>query len=379
MTIAFLLRNAEGGIRTHVLSLIHGLRASGHRVLLITDLSQADNAFHKELAERPEWQDTILDIPIASAPGPTDLIALFRIARGLAHHRPDVIHGHGAKGGLLARMLRLCRLVPKTTKILYTPHGGSLHDMHGRLLNRVYSLVENLLAPATDLVIFESRYTQSQFQAKVRNENVRGLLNRNGVPHLECDLSAWPDGIGTNTPLRIAAFGLLRKIKGFDDLIRAVHQLHAKGWRVTLEIFGEGPERENLERLVTDLGLSEIVTLHGATHAPLDEMRQRHVVIQPSLFESFGLVALEAQALGKAIIASKTGGLIDVVEDNHSGLLVAPGSPEGIVRAVEQLLADPKKTLDMRRTAVERARTHFSLEQMIQKNIQIYSGAWPAK
>lgn len=388
MRILFLLRNAEGGIRTHVVTLMRGALEHGHDALLITDLKQADGGFHKVLELEPEIRKRVVSIPMKSAPGPWDLITLWLLFVGLKSARTsdssqvvefDAVHGHGAKGGLFARLCRALGILPKSTRVIYTPHGGSLHKMHGWFFNQVYVWIERWLARFTDLVLCESRYTLEQYETRVgRKAQPLVLLNRNGIDPIEPLLEKWPEGLGRVAPVSIKAFGLLRDIKGFDVLIQAGHLLRQRGYKAEIEISGQGKSRTALEKLVRDLKLAPndqtgvSVEIHHETSNALHEMREAHIVVQPSRFESFGLVALEAQATGCFTIASKVGGLVDVVIDKSTGLLVEPSNPEALADAIEWALKHPDEAYTVRARGVKRAATDFSSEQMIEGALKSY-------
>lgn len=373
MRILFLLRSAEGGIRTHVEALMRGAQSAGHETLLLTDLARADANFRETLNADPFFRKRVKNVPMRSLPGPWDLLALWTIADHLREHGPfDIVHGHGAKGGLFARVLRLLGVLPDASRVVYTPHGGSLHAMFGFPMNQIYRWVERRLASLTDLLLFESRYSEDVYAKRIGQGLAPSVLNRNGVPELSADLAPWPEGLGRTSPLRIGAFGLLRPIKGFSTLIHAMRRLKRHGFIFELDIFGIGADRDHLEELIQKSELTSYVRLRGDTARALEEMKWRHLIVQPSLFESFGLVALEAQALGKAVIASRVGGLVDVVEDGVTGVLIEPGDYKALVAAVEGIIADPDKTARMRYAAVERARRQFSQEKMIEGALLAY-------
>jgi glycosyltransferase involved in cell wall biosynthesis len=398
MRILFLLRNAEGGIRTHVVTLMRGALEHGHDALLITDLKQADGGFHKILETEPEIRKRVVSIPMKSAPGPWDLMTLWLLYVGLRSARSqdsanavefDAVHGHGAKGGLFARLCRALGILPKSTRVLYTPHGGSLHAMHGWLFNRIYVFIERWLARYTDLVLCESRYTMEQFESRVGRGLAPIRLNRNGIDPILPVLDAWPEGLGRSVPVKIKAFGLLREIKGFDVLIQAAHFLRQRGLKAEIEISGEGKARDVLAKLVSDLklhpgdeagaagsglaGSSVTIEIHHETSNALHEMREAHIVVQPSRFESFGLVSLEAQATGCFVIASRVGGLIDVVDHQNTGLLVEPSDPDALANTIEWALNHPEEAQLIRARAVKRASTEFSSENMIEGALKAYA------
>lgn len=363
LRILQIVRAPAGGIRRHVVALLEGFEKAGHEVWLVTQVDDGDHKFREFLAAKPKWRERIIDLQIRDLPGPWDLVMIWKLRQALRERKFDVVHGHGAKGGLLAR------LVGRTmgAKTVYTPHGGALHAMHGRIKNKVYAWVERALLSFTDLLLFESEYSKTQYFEKVSRAESKTRVNPNGVPETRFALEPWPKEIGTvSRPVQIGAFGLLRRLKGFDILLQAVRMLSDQGIRVNVLISGAGPEKENLEVLIAELGLESCVEMPGEAVDVEARMRGCDIVVQPSRFESFGLVALEAQAVGTAVIASRVGGLMEVIENGVTGRLVMPEDAVELAATIRQMLDEPEATLRMRRAAVESARTRFSEGQMIE-------------
>jgi len=143
--------------------------------------------------------------------------------------------------------------------------------------------------------------------------------------------------------------GRLIERKGAEYAIRAVAALRERGRAARLTLVGEGPERPALEALVRELGLDDAVTLTGALSH--DEVaahyRRATLLLMPAVTdwkgeqEGFGMVLVEAMASGLPIVATRSGGIVDVVRDGETGLLVEERDPAGLAAAAERLLADP--------------------------------------
>jgi glycosyltransferase involved in cell wall biosynthesis len=132
--------------------------------------------------------------------------------------------------------------------------------------------------------------------------------------------------------------GRLVSVKGADLAIEALRRLHERGVHTTLTICGDGPERDALERQVREAGLQGAVTFEGWTNP--DELaacyRRAELLLVPSRYEPFGIVALEAIASGCPVVAAATGGLPEAVGD--CGILVAPDTPGALADAAERAL-----------------------------------------
>jgi len=142
-----------------------------------------------------------------------------------------------------------------------------------------------------------------------------------------------------------------------------------------LVIAGDGPERERLERMTRDFGLTEHVTLLGrVSQEQLDrEFAGVWVHAVPSRWaEPFGLVAPEAMMRGTAVVASACGGLSEIVEHGRTGLLVPPENPDALATALLRLLSDRALTEELGRAGRERALREFSADGFVDRFVEIY-------
>jgi glycosyltransferase involved in cell wall biosynthesis len=139
---------------------------------------------------------------------------------------------------------------------------------------------------------------------------------------------------------RVLFVGRLAPQKGVDTLVEAAGLLEHPSAQVLL--VGDGPERPALERVTERLGVGDRLRFEGfVTHDRLPAaMAHADVLVLPSLYEELGTVLLEAMQAGLPIVASETGRIPDVMEDGVNGLLVPPGDPEALARAIDRILSD---------------------------------------
>jgi glycosyltransferase involved in cell wall biosynthesis len=144
----------------------------------------------------------------------------------------------------------------------------------------------------------------------------------------------------SNDAFLIVGVGALVRLKGFDTVIRALGILSAQKLDAHLAIVGEGPEREALVSLSRELGVENRVHFLGDRSDVGAILRDAaDVVAVGSSIESFGLVAAEAGAAGRAVVATRVGGMTEVIQDT-TGLLVAPGDPAAFAAALSRLARD---------------------------------------
>jgi len=135
----------------------------------------------------------------------------------------------------------------------------------------------------------------------------------------------------------IGFLGRLDPIKRIPDLVQALRDIP----RAHLHIFGEGPERVEIEQTAIRLELTPRVALHGAVQRPQDALSKMRLLVLPSAAEGFGLVLIEAMAAGIPVIATDVPGIRDVVKDGITGLLVPPAQPQKLAAAINRLIDDP--------------------------------------
>ncbi|MGI8535971.1 MAG: glycosyltransferase [Mycobacteriales bacterium] len=249
-------------------------------------------------------------------------LAALRLTRRL---RPDVLHAHW---WLPAGLCALLASRVTNTPLVLTLHGSDVHLLRHRPVRWVGSAV--LSRAAVLAVVSEDlRRTLGQL-LDLPAERVRVLrMPVAGMPvagRVSCPAAP---------PLRLLAAGRLSPEKGFDVLLAALALAVADGLDATLELVGSGPEHDRLARLAAPLG-GRVRLLPAEPRAQLwRRMEQAHVVVVPSRREGLGLVALEALAHGRPVIASRVGGLPDVVLDESDGLLVRADDAQALADALQ--------------------------------------------
>jgi len=177
--------------------------------------------------------------------------------------------------------------------------------------------------------------------------------------------------IGINTPL-IGVIARLSSVKGIEILIKAMPKLLLEIPTANLMIVGQGPEEMNLRKLTQDLSLTAHVIFKNTINQTQEILPAFDVFVMPSLMEGLGLSVMEAQACGIPVVASRVGGLVDLIEDGKSGLLVASNDPSALAARIIEMLQNPQRSKDMAQQARINIERHFSSGTMLKNTLQIY-------
>lgn len=152
---------------------------------------------------------------------------------------------------------------------------------------------------------------------------------------------------GNEKPYKIISAGRLSHEKNFRMLINAFSKLEDKR-NFTLTIYGEGPERSALEKLISDLQLEELIKLPGYTHNLADELAQSDLFVMTSLWEGFGNVLVEALAAGCQVISSDCeSGPREILSDGKYGQLIPVNDVDALVKAINKARSGPKPLFDL--------------------------------
>ena len=312
-----------GGAQTAVSLLLPGLidrfevTLAAHGRGPLRDAAEAASVPYVELkhvrrAINP-WQDAL------------GLLELVRLCRRL---RPDIVHVHSSKVGVLGRVAACLARVPVR---VYTVHGWSFAAYDG-LAGRFYLWLERLMWPLTTAVVCVSEATRRQGVAARACDDARTVVIHNAVEVGSFGARAE----STGTP-RIVSIGRLAFPKDFVTLLAALARVDAD-YRVSL--VGDGPDADEVAAAVEASGLSDRVELLGAQGAVMELLTRSDVFVLSSRSEGFPVSILEAMAAGLPVVATDVGGIAEAVVDGETGILVPAADPQGLADALERLLAD---------------------------------------
>lgn len=359
-----------GGVEQVTERLAQGLVERGVSVVVVTNQEPRD----LPAQETHEGLDVVripFRVPHRSARGMGGWLALsHRSRRRMAEVAADVdvINVHcvstNAPYSLRAARARSLPLVVSTHGEVSGDATG-LYQRDRAAIRRWKSLVQR-----ADIVTAPSRYTLDEAEAFLGRPFNAGRVIRNGV-----DLELFAGERTTGAAPYVLAVGRLVRNKGFDLLVANWHRL-PQGLAARLVIVGDGPERPELERLRSASPCADQIDLVGAK--PRTEvaglMRGAQAFVLASQHEALGLVLLEAMAAGAPVIASRVGGVPEVVDDGVTGLLFESGDADGLLAGLTSTLTDTAGA-EARARRARAAIAHGGWDGIVDQYLDAYAAA----
>lgn len=307
-----------------------------------------------------------------------DLAAVRRLSGRLHSGEVDLLHAHNGPAALSAalavQLARVGRCV--ATQHFLEPSHVARGGVSGVLFRRAHRWVND----RTDHSIAVSEAARQHMLARGDVPASRITVIPNGIPAPDRDALAPPScirtelGIPASAPL-VTCAARLEEEKDIGSLVAAMAEVAASCPTARCVIAGEGSQKQALLDQIARSGLHDRVRLIGYRSDAVAIMNAGDLFVLPSLAEPFGLVLLEAMALGKPVIATRSGGPLEIVVEGQTGLLVPPADPAALSRAVLGLLRDPKARAEMGRNGRERYREHYMVERMAEATCAVYCRA----
>lgn len=370
LRILQILRAPVGGLFRHVRDLTQGLAGRGHQVGIVVDSLSADALTGERLAAlRPSASLGIHSVPMPRLLGPGDLTTPFEVRRLARSLQIAILHGHGAKGGLNAR---LAAAGGKERAAVYTPHGGVLHFSPNSPSGLLFQTFERLLLPFTDAVVFESTFARQRFHELIGTPRCPEPVIHNGLEPAEFEpITPGPDAAD------FVFIGEFRPLKGIHVLLDAIAEVRAPDGRpAQLVMAGDGPDMDFYRQQIAALGLGERVKLLGVQPAR-STMHLGRCVVVPSLKESLPYVVLEAAAAARPVIATNVGGIPEIFGPTATSL-VPPEDVTTLRAAMQGFMDSPGRADTEVRARLDYVRQRFPVERMVTSIEELYRQVLPA-
>jgi glycosyltransferase involved in cell wall biosynthesis len=351
------------GAETHLLSLLPALRGQGVEceVVLLEDPRRAPRALRERLDKS--------GIPVQTLPihWHIDPELPARLEQLLRRSTFDILHAHLPHGEVYGEWTM--RAFP-SAKFVVSRHND---DRFRRWLPMRWVFAASLRRADRIIAISQSvhRFLVDVERAPAGKVEVIPYGLDSEAFAREAHPGVFRGELGVrDTPL-VGFIGRMTGQKGVDVLLRAFAQVERQHPTVKLILAGDGPDRHALMRLAKSLGLQRAMFLDWRTDAA-NILADIDLLVVPSRWEGFGLVTLEAMAMGKPVVASRVSALPEIVVPGETGLLLTPGSVEELADAIMKILSDPKHAAHMGCAGKERVRKEFPVERMARRTAELY-------
>jgi glycosyltransferase involved in cell wall biosynthesis len=368
-----------GGPALHVAYLSSGLRRRGYETTLLAgEVGRGEQTMAYVAEELGVEVTTIPHLHREISPI-HDLLATFRVARIMREQRPHILHTHTAKAGAIGRIAALLAGRARPPIVVHTFHGHVLRGYFGRFRTGVFRWLERLLAPVADALIAVSPEVRDDLVALGVAPASKFTVVRLGIRLEERIGVDRADRAETRRALGVADdrfvvgwIGRMTGVKRVDDVLRAFRILRDRRVDACLCMVGDGPDRERVEQLASELGVVRHCLFPGYQEDVGQFFSAFDVFVLPSGNEGTPVTAIEALAGGCPVVATRVGGVPDVVRDGEDGFLVAPGAVEELADRLERLAGDPELRERMGGAGRGRVLPRYSVERLIDDVDRLY-------
>jgi glycosyltransferase involved in cell wall biosynthesis len=319
-------------------------------------------------------------VPVAALVRPIRPLRDFQALLVLLWHiwveRPDIVHTHTSKAGILGRLAARLAGVPY---IVHTPHGHVFYGHFGRAASRAFLALERFYSRFTHrLVALTEAERRDYLELGVGQADdtciVHSGVDVDAFGAAALELGSRKKSLGLGPACKLIGFvGWLLPIKGPLHLLNAMAAVWERHPDAVLVLVGKGGQEAELKRRAREIGAGARVKFLGWREDVAEIMPLFDVFVLPSLNEGMGRVLVEAMAAGRPVVASRTGGIPDIVRHEETGLLVTPRDEAGLAAAIARLLESPAEAKRLADGGSMRCR-QFGLNAMIAKLDDLYAG-----
>ncbi|MFH1201748.1 MAG: glycosyltransferase family 4 protein [Candidatus Omnitrophota bacterium] len=373
--IQIITRLDKGGSSKIVLELAKFLNRQDYLVKIISGLTKDPQEDLDRFSSQTGIQIIFIN-QLRRNPNPfLDLISFFRLYSVLKKERPQIVHTHTSKAGILGRWA--ARLAGVHI-VVHMPHGHIFYGYFGRLKTDLFIFLEKLTAYITDKIVTLTEIGKNEhIKFGIAKDN-KFISIHNGI-ELDKNLNIKVDKSAKREELHfleedylVTMVGRLEPVKGHIYFWEAMKEIIRQFPQAKALIVGDGSLKKELENAARKLNIFNVVNFLGEREDVIEIISISDLIALPSLNEGFGLVLLEAGILGKPVVATKVGGIPEVVLDKITGILVPPKDSYALAEAIIGLLKDRELYNDMAKEAKKWVLENFSSDLMLSKFKNLY-------
>ena len=368
-----------GGPALHVAYLTAGLRDRGYDTTLVAGtLARGEDSMGFVAEELGIDVVHIEELGREISPF-RDLLATFRLARVIRRERPQIVHTHTAKAGAVGRLAALLAGSARPPVLVHTFHGHVLRGYFGSLRTRVFLLLERWLAAHTTALIAVGPQVRDDLVALGVAPPERFVVVRLGI-ELEERVRPQDDGraetrryLGVPTDRFVVGWvGRMTAVKRTDDVLEAFRLLRADGVDACLCLVGDGPDRDRLERRAAELGVIRDTLFLGYQEDVAPYYAAFDALVLPSANEGTPVSVIEALAAETPVVATRVGGVPDVVREGEEGFLVDAGDTQELAERLLRLASDPALRRRLGESGRERVLTRYAVGRLLDDVDRLY-------
>ena len=348
-------RSWRGG-QNQVLVTVMGMRAAGHRAMLV---AHADGELRRRAQEGLDF------LPLAPRTE-MDLSAAWRLSRAIKELKPDIVHAHDPHGVAMAALALSMSTQPKRARLVAARRVD--FRLKGNALSRwKYGQVDRFICASEAIRKILLADGVAPSRAVTVHEGI-DLGHVAAAPPANLHEELWlPHG----SPI-VGNVAALVPHKGQRHFVEAAALVVREVPDARFVIAGEGELRPTLEHLIKHLNLEKHVMLAGFRPDVLSVHKAFDIFVMSSITEGLGTSLLDAMACGRPIVATTAGGMPEVVQDGKTGILVPPRNDQAMADAIVKLLKDPGLRERMGAAGLARANAEFSAERMVADTLKVY-------
>ena len=368
-----------GGPALHVAYLSEGLRERGYDTTLVAGtLARGEDSMSFVAEELGVRVERVPELSREISPL-RDLRAILRLAQLIRRERPQILHTHTAKAGAVGRIAALAAGHARPPIIVHTFHGHVLRGYFDPVRAYGFRLLERWLATKTTTLIAVSPQVRDDLVRLGVAPREKFTVIRLGI-ELDERISA-PDGARAETRRLLGVpqdafvvgwIGRMTGVKNTDQVLAALKLLRDRGVDAYLCMVGDGPDRERLERRAHDLGVVKRCLFLGYQEEVARFYAAFDGMILTSVNEGTPVSAIESLAAGRPVVATRVGGVPDVVDDGEDGFLVDPGSTEQLADRLEELARNPELREQMGGRGRARVPSRYAVTRLVEDMDRLY-------
>ncbi|MEH2458230.1 glycosyltransferase family 4 protein [Nostoc sp.] len=355
--VLYIITKSElGGAQKNVYDLIENFRkdyeihlATSQLGLLTEFVSDLDVAVHL-------ISNLSRDIKLSS-----EFIAIKECISLINKIKPDIIHAHSSKAGVIARIAACISKTP----VVFTAHGWGFTQGTPPLQRTVALIAEKLLAPlSAKLICVSESGRQQALKFGVGNKNSLQVIH-NGIANIPLCIAN-----SSQQPPRLIMVARFQEPKDQATVLRAIAQLQNPS--IHLDLVGSGPFLESCKALAQSLGIGKQVSFLGDRTDVPDLLARSQIFILSSHHEGLPISILEGMRAGLPVVATNVNGIPEEVENGKTGLLVPPKDINALANALQTLIESPYLRLQMGEAGKLKFEQEFTVERMINETKIVY-------